>query len=71
MWAPSYSIFLRMLEDTDISTPALYTAYAILGVETLGHEIVSQFRSRFGFDPDAVVATNAGGGNLTGTRAGF
>ena len=45
--------------------------YGIIGVETLGYEIAEQFRARFGKDPDAVVCTNAGGGNLTGTARGL
>lgn len=66
-----FYMFLRMLEDTGYFNASLYTAYGILGVETLGYEIASQFRGRFGFDPDAVVCTNAGGGNLTGTARGL
>ena len=55
---------LRMLEDTGYFNASLYTPYGIIGVETLGYEIAEQFRARFGKDPDAVVCTNAGGGNL-------
>jgi cysteine synthase len=66
-----FYMFLRMLEDTGYFNASLYTAYGILGVETLGYEIAHQFRNRYGFDPDAVVATNAGGGNLTGTARGL
>ncbi len=66
-----FYMFLRALEDTGYFNASLYNAYGVVGVETLGYEIASQFRSRFGFDPDAVVATNAGGGNLTGTARGL
>lgn len=62
---------LRMLEDTGYFNASLYTPYGIIGVETLGYEIAEQFRARFGRDPDAVVCTNAGGGNLTGTARGL
>lgn len=62
---------LRMLEDTGYFNASLYTPYGIIGVETLGYEIAEQFRDRFGKDPDAVVCTNAGGGNLTGTARGL
>ena len=62
---------LRMLEDTGYFNASLYTPYGIIGVETLGYEIAEQFRARFGKDPDAVVCTNAGGGNLTGTARGL
>ncbi|MEG1548240.1 MAG: 2-amino-4-oxopentanoate thiolase subunit OrtB [Clostridia bacterium] len=66
-----FYMFLRMLEDTGYFNASLYTAYGILGVETLGYEIATQFRTKFGKDPDAVVCTNAGGGNLTGTARGL
>ncbi len=63
--------FLLLLEETGYFNASLYNAYGVLGVETLGYEIAEQFRTRFGFDPDAVVCTNAGGGNLTGTARGL
>lgn len=66
-----FYVFLRMLEDTGYFNASLYTAYGILGVETLGYEIAHQFRQKIGRDPDAVVCTNAGGGNLTGTARGL
>ncbi len=41
-------------------------------METLGTEIVEQVRARYGQDPpDAVIITQAGGGNLTGTARGI
>lgn len=63
--------FLRLLEETGYFNASLYTPYAILGVETLGHEIAAQCQHVPGRFPDAVVATNAGGGNLTGTARGL
>ncbi|HWQ57858.1 MAG TPA: 2-amino-4-oxopentanoate thiolase subunit OrtB [Clostridia bacterium] len=66
-----FYMFLRMLEDTGYFNASLYTAYGILGVETLGYEIAQQFRAKYKRDPDAVVCTNAGGGNLTGTARGL
>lgn len=63
--------FLRMLEDTGYFNASLYTPFGIAGVETLGYEIAMQFREREGRDPDVVVVTNAGGGNLTGTARGL
>lgn len=62
---------LRMLEDTGYFNASLYTPYGIVGVETLGYEIAEQFRAKVGKDPDAVICTNAGGGNLTGTARGL
>ena len=62
---------LRMMEETGYFNASLYNAYGILGVETLGYELVEQMRERVGRDPDVVVCTNAGGGNLTGTARGL
>jgi cysteine synthase len=63
--------FLLTLEETGYFNASLYTPYSILGVETLGYELVQQVRQRCGRDPDIVIATNAGGGNLTGTARGI
>ena len=62
--------FLLLLEETGYFNASLYTPFGIAGVETLGYEISMQFREKYGKDPDAVVCTNAGGGNLTGTARG-
>ena len=40
-------------------------------METLGTEIAEEVRIRYGKDPDAVIITHAGGGNLTGTARGL
>lgn len=63
--------FLKLLEETGYFNASLYTTFGIAGVETLGYEIAMQFREKEGRDPDVVVATNAGGGNLTGTARGL
>jgi cysteine synthase len=63
--------FLLLLEDTGYFNASLYTPFGIAGIETLGYEIASQFREKLGRDPDMVVCTNAGGGNLTGTARGL
>ena len=63
--------FLMLLEETGFFNASLYTAFAIAGVETLGYELSMQFREKEGRDPDVVVVTNAGGGNLTGTARGL
>lgn len=62
---------LRMLEDTGYFNASLYTAFSVIGIETLGYEIASQCRAQTGKEPDVVVCTNAGGGNLTGTARGL
>ncbi|QXM05952.1 2-amino-4-oxopentanoate thiolase subunit OrtB [Crassaminicella indica] len=63
--------FLKLLEETGYFNASLYSPFGIAGVETLGYEIAMQFRERVGRDPDVVVCTNAGGGNLTGTARGL
>jgi len=63
--------FLMLLEETGYFNASLYTPFGIAGVETLGYELAIQFRELEGRDPDVVVATNAGGGNLTGTARGL
>ena len=62
---------LRMLEDTGYFNASLYTAFGVAGIETLGYELARQCREQVGKDPDVVVCTNAGGGNLTGTARGL
>ncbi len=66
-----FYVFLRLLEETGYFNASLYTPYAVLGIETLGWELVRQCREAYGRDPDLVIATNAGGGNLTGTARGL
>lgn len=63
--------FLKLLEETQYFNASLYTPFGIAGVETLGYELAMQFREKEGRDPDVVVCTNAGGGNLTGTARGL
>ncbi|NMB07107.1 MAG: PLP-dependent lyase/thiolase [Tissierellia bacterium] len=63
--------FLVLLEETGYFNASLYTPFGIAGVETLGYELSKQFREKEGKDPDVVVVTNAGGGNLTGTARGL
>ena len=62
---------LLLLEDTGYFNASLYTPFGIGGVETLGYELATQSMEMFGKYPDAVVCTNAGGGNLTGTARGL
>ncbi len=63
--------FLKILEETGYFNASLYTPFGIAGVETLGYEIANQMMDMEGKYPDAVVATHAGGGNLTGTARGL
>lgn len=65
-----YSVLI-LLEETGYFNASLYSPYGIAGVETLGYEIAQQFRRDIGKDPDMVVCSNAGGGNLTGTARGL
>ncbi|HNS76038.1 MAG: PLP-dependent lyase/thiolase [Thermotogae bacterium] len=63
--------FLLLLEETGYFNASLYTPYAIAGIESLGYEIVEQSNTLIGRNPDYVLATHAGGGNLTGTARGL
>ena len=63
--------FLKLLESTGYFNASLYTPFGIAGVETLGYEISQQFKAKEDRNPDVVVCTNAGGGNLTGTARGL
>ncbi len=62
---------LDLLEKTKYFNASLYSPYGVMGIETLGHEIVKQLREKENKDPDVVICTNAGGGNLTGTARGI
>lgn len=66
-----FYVFLRVLEDTDYFNASLYTPFSILGIETLGYELANQVQDRTGRFPDIVIATHAGGGNVTGTTRGL
>jgi cysteine synthase len=63
--------FLLLLEETGYFNASLYTPYGIMGIETLGKELVEDCLKQTGKVPDMVVCTNAGGGNLTGTARGI
>ena len=66
-----FYVLLRLLEETEYFSASLYTPHAVAGIETLGHEIGSEVRARYGRDPDAVIVTHAGGGNVSGTARGL
>lgn len=66
-----FTTHLSLLEDTGYFNASLYTPFGIAGVETLGYELALQCKEKFGKYPEAVVCTNAGGGNLTGTARGL
>ncbi len=62
--------FLILLEETGYFNASLYTPFGIAGVETLGAEIIDQFKEQYQKVPNVIVCTHAGGGNLTGTARG-
>jgi cysteine synthase len=66
-----FYVFLLVLEETGWFNASLYTPYSILGIETLGAELAQQVQDLAGRFPDVVIATHAGGGNLTGTARGL
>jgi 2-amino-4-ketopentanoate thiolase beta subunit len=63
--------FLKILEETEFYNASLYSICGVAGIETLGYELATGFREKIGKDPDAVVITHAGGGNVTGTARGL
>ena len=66
-----FYVFLRALKETGYFNASLYTPYSIVGIETLGYEIALQAQAQTGRYPDVVIATHAGGGNVTGTARGL
>ncbi len=66
-----FYIFLKLLDETGYFNASLYSPYGIKGIESLGHEIADELMEKEGKYPEAVVVTNAGGGNLTGTARGL
>ncbi|HVN84256.1 MAG TPA: 2-amino-4-oxopentanoate thiolase subunit OrtB [Candidatus Binatia bacterium] len=66
-----FYVFLCVLKNTGYFNASLYTPYSVVGIETLGFEIAVQTREQTGRFPDVVIATHAGGGNVTGTARGL
>ncbi|MGB5179629.1 MAG: 2-amino-4-oxopentanoate thiolase subunit OrtB [Gammaproteobacteria bacterium] len=66
-----FYVFLSVLKETGYFNASLYTPYSILGIETLGFELARQTQQQAGCFPDMVIATHAGGGNVTGTARGL
>jgi 2-amino-4-ketopentanoate thiolase beta subunit len=66
-----FNQFLFLLEETGYFNASLYSPYGIMGIETLGVEIATEVFKRYRKYPEMVIATNAGGGNLTGTARGL
>ncbi len=66
-----FYVLLCVLKETGYFNASLYAPYSILGIETLGDELAKQVKDRAGRFPDIVIATHAGGGNLTGTARGL
>lgn len=66
-----FALFLGVLDETGFFNASLYTPFGIAGIETLGVELSEQLMARTGRNPDVVVVTHAGGGNVTGTARGL
>ncbi|MGS0972628.1 MAG: 2-amino-4-oxopentanoate thiolase subunit OrtB [Candidatus Izemoplasmataceae bacterium] len=66
-----FYMFLKLLDETKYFNASLYSPYGVNGVETLGFEIAEKMLEKEGKYPEAVIVTNAGGGNLTGTARGL
>jgi len=63
--------FLHLLDETGYFNASLYSPHSIQGIETLGYEIATEIYKETNRRPSAVIVTNAGGGNLTGTARGY
>jgi cysteine synthase len=66
-----FYLSLQLLEETGYFNASLYTPFSVAGIETLGVEVAEDVRRLAGRDPDVVVVTHAGGGNVTGTARGL
>jgi cysteine synthase len=66
-----FYIMLQVLLDTGFFSASLYVPTSILGIETLGYELAEQSMDQIGQYPDVVLATHAGGGNVSGTARGL
>lgn len=66
-----FYVFLRVLKEMGYFNASLYTPYSVLGIETLGYELALQLQEQHAVFPDVVIATHAGGGNVTGTARGL
>lgn len=66
-----FTVLLNVLDTTGYFNASLYSPYGVMGIETLGHEIVEQLHQQEDKTPSAVIITHAGGGNLTGTARGI
>jgi len=66
-----FYVFLRVLKETGYFNASLYTPYSVVGIETLGYELAIQVKAQTGRRADIVIATHAGGGNVTGTARGL
>jgi cysteine synthase len=66
-----FYMLLKTLDETHFFNASLYTPFSVLGIETLGLEIARQTRDLAGRDPDTVLVTHAGGGNVTGVARGL
>lgn len=66
-----FYVLLQLLDETGYFNASLYSPYGIMGIETLGYEIAEELLQKEKKYPDAVIITNAGGGNLTGTARGL
>lgn len=65
-----FVVFLDLLDQTGYFNASLYSPYGIASLETLGIECVEDIRRTASKDPDMIIVTHAGGGNLTATARG-
>lgn len=62
---------LSVMEDTGFFNASLYSPFGMAGVETLGYEIGTEIKEKYGKEPAMAICTYAGGGMVTGTARGL
>ncbi len=66
-----FYVSLVLLEESGYFNASLYTPFSVAGIESLGYEVGLEVKKRYDREPDAVLITHAGGGNVTGTARGL
>ncbi len=66
-----FYVTLVLLEETGYFNASLYTPFSVAGIESIGYEIGQEIQDRYNRNPDVVLITHAGGGNVTGTARGL
>ena len=66
-----FYVSLVLIEESGYFNASLYTPFSVAGIESIGYEIGLEVQERYHRDPDVMLITHAGGGNVTGTARGL